>query len=357
VQAQHACCVLSVSPVCPDGVCGQLDALHEEAGSILEDLRSVLPERNLGVPNAGFSRPHPPSAAGSDRGKQAQQEELSSDDEGGESSMETGAGNKAWTFPKAHGMYHCSTTVRLFGPLQGSSGESMERRHVDIKEAFTRTNNHKDCEVQVLRGEMRMDDSSAGCKRQHDGQDGQAGAAKRPRLNASFGDTLHRSARRYAVWHAAQHWRDCKRHLMFEAVRTHELTERGWQSQARVTIRMQALYDASSEWRMNCVHMRHLPAELARYIRDEFSAQWAEGRFPMAGEDTLTWAQVVELCGMVQTINSRSNQGAAQAHGPSETHLQVFNALQIVHPDVPDEVNADRDCNMHVVNAQHAYCT
>jgi hypothetical protein len=129
---------------------------------------------------------------------------------------------------------------------------------------------------------------------------------------------------------------------MFEALRTHEQTAKGWQSPARVTIRM---YDASSEWHINCVHMRHLPAELARYIRDEFSAQWAEGRFPMAGEDTLTWAQVVELCGMVQTINSRPNQGAAQGHGPSETHLQAFNALQIVHPDVPDEVNADRDSN------------
>jgi len=86
--------------------------------------------------------------------------------------------------PKAHAMYHLSTTVRLFGPLQGSSGESLERRHVDMKEAFTRTNNHKECEVQVLRGEMRMDDSSDGCKRQHGGEDGQAGAAKRPRLNA-----------------------------------------------------------------------------------------------------------------------------------------------------------------------------
>ena len=49
----QVCCELCLLPGCPDAVCGQLDALHEEAGSILEDLRSVMPERNLGVPNAG----------------------------------------------------------------------------------------------------------------------------------------------------------------------------------------------------------------------------------------------------------------------------------------------------------------
>jgi hypothetical protein len=32
-------------------MCVQLDELHEEAGSVLEDLRTVLPERNLGVPD------------------------------------------------------------------------------------------------------------------------------------------------------------------------------------------------------------------------------------------------------------------------------------------------------------------
>ena len=32
-------------------MCVQLDELHEEAGRILEDLRTVLPERNLRVPD------------------------------------------------------------------------------------------------------------------------------------------------------------------------------------------------------------------------------------------------------------------------------------------------------------------
>ena len=133
---------------------------------------------------------------------------------------------------------------------------------------------------------------------------------------------------------------------MFEALRTHEQTAKGWQSPARVTIRMQALYDASSEWRMNCVHMRHLPAELARYIRDEFSAHWGEGQFPRADEDTLTWPQIVELCGMVQTCSSRPTQGAAQRYGPSETYLAVFNALEIVCPDVPGEVSAVHESHL-----------
>ena len=115
----QVCCELCLLHGCPDAVCGQLDALHEEAGSILEDLRSVMPERNLGVPNAGFGRPHPTSAAG----KQAQEEEHSSDEEEGESSMDDRADKdtgKAWTFPKAHAMYHATTTVRLYGPLEWS---------------------------------------------------------------------------------------------------------------------------------------------------------------------------------------------------------------------------------------------
>ena len=84
---------------------------------------------------------------------------------------------KAWTFPKAHAMYHATTTVRLYGPLEWSSAETVERRHVEIKEAFTRTNNRKECEVQVLRGEMRIDDSTGGRTRPRDDADGcQTGA-------------------------------------------------------------------------------------------------------------------------------------------------------------------------------------
>ena len=357
----QVCCELCLLPGCPDAVCGQLDALHEEAGSILEDLRSVMPERNLGVPNAGFGRPHPTSAAG----KQAQEEEHSSDEEEGESSMDDTPDSsldkhglasradedtgKAWTFPKAHAMYHATTTVRLYGPLEWSSAETVERRHVEIKEAFTRTNNRKECEVQVLRGEMRIDDSTGGRTRPRDDADGcqtGAGTSEPARVNASFSDTLHRSARRYPGWHAAEHWRHCLRVLKFEALMTHVVTAQGWQSQARVTIPLPALYDAGSEWRKNCPDTRYLPAELARYIRDEFSAHWGEGQFPRADEDTLTWPQIVELCGMVQTCSSRPTQGAAQRYGPSETHLAVFNALEIVCPDVPGEVSAVHESHL-----------
>ena len=64
-----------------------------------------------------------------------------------------------WTFPKAHAMCHATTTIRLFGPLEGSSGESLEKRHVAIKDSFQRTNNKPGSELQVLCSEMRKDDT------------------------------------------------------------------------------------------------------------------------------------------------------------------------------------------------------
>ena len=344
-RVQAACGAMSWLPGRPDAgrVGGQLDELHREAGSIVADLRSVLPERNLGVPTAGLSR--------AQRGPESEQ---ASEEEGAESSSDdaredtqdpslplAARGSNAWNLPKVHALFHLTTGIRLFGPLQGSSGESLERRHVDVKTAFTHTNNHKQCELQVLKSEMRKDDSTAGAKRpREDTEDGdRAGArAKQPRVNASFADTLHHSARRYPVWFAAQHWRSCKRQLKFAAKMVNVMTQGGHQSQAQVTIPMMALYDASSQWRDNCADMKWLPAELARYIRDEFSAHWGKGQFPKAGEDALTWPQITQLCGLIQPCSSRGSHGAAQRHGPAETHLQVYNALEIAHPDVPGEV-------------------
>ena len=161
----------------------QLDELHEEAGRVLEDLRTVLPERNLRVPDVASAAPdeHKESdleACDSESDVDGDGEACDSDVDGDRDLSESQDADSdpnlsdsedaddclprvshAWTFPKAHAMCHATTTIRLFGPLEGSSGESLEKRHVAIKDSFQRTNNKPGSELQVLCSEMRKDDT------------------------------------------------------------------------------------------------------------------------------------------------------------------------------------------------------
>ncbi len=168
--------------------------------------------------------------------------------------------SKAWTFPKAHAMCHASTTVRLFGPLEGSSGESLEKRHVAIKDAFQHcTNNHAGCELQVLCEEIRMNDTwctNGGLSNEPARAEGvsqhvrhrKPGVAARELTIASFQDNMHISARRFPVWEVACHWRKCSRELKYAACRSHVLTPGGSRSKVKVAIPMRSLYNGSSEW-------------------------------------------------------------------------------------------------------------
>jgi hypothetical protein len=254
----------------------------------------------------------------------------------------------AWTFPKAHAMCHATTTIRLFGPLEGSSGESLEKRHVAIKDSFQRTNNKPGSELQVLCSEMRKDDTwsrGANGGRSNEGACAEVPAhAGRARTNASFQDNVHFSGKRFPVWEVARRWRKCSRMLKYAACRSHVLTSGGNRSKVKVAIPMRSLYDRGSEWRQNCADVKHLPAELARYIRDTYSEYWVAGQFPKIGGQALSWQQIVDLCAKVQPCQRGISQGFCQSHGCTETHLEVFNALEIVCPGVPGEVNCKCWC-------------
>jgi len=272
----------------------------------------------------------------------------------------------AWTFPKAHAMCHATTTIRLFGPLEGSSGESLEKRHVAIKDSFQRTNNKPGSELQVLCSEMRKDDTwsrGANGGRSNEGACAEVPAhAGRARTNASFQDNVHLSGKRFPVWEVARRWRKCSRMLKYAACRSHVLTSGGNRSKVKVAIPMRSLYDRGSEWRQNCADVKHLPAELARYIRDTYSEYWVAGQFPKIGGQALSWQQIVDLCARVQPSQSGISQGFCQSHGCTETHLEVFNALEIVCPGVPGEVNCKCWCTSTsicyracIVCFKHAY--
>ena len=168
------------------------------------------------------------------------------------------------------------------------------------------------------------------------------GVAARERTNASFQDNVHISARRFPVWEVACRWRKCSRELKYAATRSHLLTPGGNRSKVKVTIPMRSLYDSSSEWRQKCADMKHLPAELARYIRDTYSENWVEGQYPKIGGQALSWAQIVDLCARVQPSQTRVSQGVCHTHGCVEAHLEVFNAMEIVCPGVPGQVNGTR---------------
>ena len=359
-------------------MCVQLDELHEEAGRVLEDLRTVLPERNLRVPDVASAEAdeHQDSSDLGSSDKDLEDSDSEDADEShsdsAESSVDASASvvdspsdsedavdshlivSKAWTFPKAHAMCHASTTVRLFGPLEGSSGESLEKRHVAIKDSFQHgTNNHAGCELQVLCAEMRVDDTwctNGGLGNEPARAEGvpqharhwKPGVAARERTNASFQDNVHISARRFPVWEVACRWRKCRRELKYAAVRSHVLTTGGSRSKVKVAIPMRSLYDGSSEWRQNCADMKHLPAELPRYIRDTYSEYWVAGQFPKIGGEALSWPQIVDLCARVQPSQRGISQGFCHSHGCTEAHLEVFNALEIVCPGVPGQVNRTR---------------
>jgi len=87
---------------------------------------------------------------------------------------------------------------------------------------------------------------------------------------------------------------------------------------------MRSLYDSSSECRQKCADMKHLPAELARYIRDTYSEYWVVGQFPKIGGKTLSWAHIVDLCARVQPSQRRVSQGVCHIHGCTEAYLEVF---------------------------------
>jgi hypothetical protein len=153
--------------------------------------------------------------------------------------------SKAWTFPKAHAMCHAFTTVRLFGQLEGSSGESLEKRHVAIKDVFQHgTNNYAGCELQVLCAEMRKDDTwCTNCRLSNEPARAtgvpqhtlstEPGVAARARTNASFQDNVHISARRFPVWEVARRWRKCRCELKYAACRSHVLRPGGSRSKSK----------------------------------------------------------------------------------------------------------------------------
>ena len=102
---------------------------------------------------------------------------------------------------------------------------------------------------------------------------------------------------------------------------------------------MRSLFDGGSEWRQKCADMKHLPAELAWYIRNTYSEYWVAGQFSKIGGESLSWPQIVDLCARVQQSQSGISQGFCHSHGCMETHLEVFSTLEIVCVGVPGEVN------------------
>jgi hypothetical protein len=117
------------------------------------------------------------------------------------------------------------------------------------------------------------------------------------------------------------------------------LTAGGSRSKVKVAIPIRSLYDGSSEWRQNCTDMKHLPTELARYIRDSHSEYWVAGQFPKIRGEALSWPQILDLCARVQPSQRGISQEFCHSHGCTEVHLEVFNALEIVCPGVPGQVN------------------
>jgi hypothetical protein len=217
-----------------------------------------------------------------------------------------------------------------------------------VKGEFKHTNNHADAALQVLVKEKRRDTlrlvtpSSITLDGSDDDEmlNGVAQeAAKRAgcaastaqtlsRVNASFRDSVHCSARHYPVAQAIQEHKMCTRVLCMQTVHKHRASACGRQSQAQVVLRWQTLLDRTSLWQQGCAEIDQLPKYLAAYIRDRYPSAMPS-HFPAAGDRPLNWEEISTLCNLLQEKDPRRGQ-----HG----HLAVYNALEISHCKIPSRM-------------------
>ena len=212
-----------------------------------------------------------------------------------------------------------------------------------VKRDFKYTNNHADSALQVLVKEKRRDTLRTRSTCTLDESDDEhiltaaaeeaaqrAGSARSKaealsRVNASFRDSVHCSARHYPVAKAIEEWKLCQRALCMQTLHKNQVSACGRQSQAQVVLRWTALVDVNSPWQQGCAEIANLPKYLAVYIRDRYESAMPS-HMPRAGDRPLTWAEISYLCNLLQEKDPNRGQ-----HG----HLAVYNALEISHPEIP----------------------
>lgn len=336
----------------------QLDELHDKAGELMDDLNTVLPERNVMVPSAQAELPAtdaPASTETTNTGQESKSDSGSSSSGGRESTDEESitdlteepkqrlhgvtSKNRWGLLPKLHGMRHTKTTIKATGPLVYTSGEPVERRHVEVKRQYEHTNQRDHCSLQVLVAEKRKDDTRAlahaqDALRKHsqssDSEDANDEGSEHDNDRFSPGTiNMFCTDRMYPTWYAVQKWKECSRTLHVAAKVKHNKTASGRPSQAMLVISLVVLRDKNSEWCLNCPDMMGLPAALALHLRDAHRSLLPH----ITQHGVLERHDVDALLALVRPVGRCAKTALEKCD-----ELQVFNSLRITHPKLHGKV-------------------
>jgi len=245
----------------------------------------------------------------------------------------------SWGFPKAHGMLHVRETLRLYGSVAEVSAEAMERRHMSLKARFRKVERGPRAGLQVLMAEMKAEQASRQAEQVCGPEAGASqGIPPTPGVNASFGQNLHESGRKYPVWLAMLHHKQCLCEMTVPAL-TSRIKHLGIVNGPRLVLSLTHLFDKTSFWCAQAWEMQHLPEHMAKFIRDYLPALMPED-IPRAHVDNLSWRNIQALCDMVQQPESANGNG----HHLDRGHLLVHHAWSITHPGTKGQVPPCRTC-------------
>jgi hypothetical protein len=154
-------------------------------------------------------------------------------------------------------------------------------------------------------------------------------------VNASFGQRLHGSGRRYPVWESIVEWKTCSNSLCLPASwkKVQNMTSGQSTSTGRLILSLTHLFDKDSMWCQQASEMQHLPLHMAKFLCDT-KPHMIPDNIPAAQDDKLTWQQVQALCTLVQPYPTYGTR-RGDKHSP---HLFVHQALSIQRPRVPGQV-------------------
>jgi len=255
---------------------------------------------------------------------------------GGEG-MKRRAVKPAHQYPKAHAMLHASASIRLYGQWANCSAESLERKHVDIKDAAQQTNQRehwllqvlmrtkRESDIRVQAAEVRhamareplsgnIDDLDASASQGRDGVSSRNHAASQQA--ASFGDKLHRSGLQMPVWNFIVKWRECMKKLSIR--------------QEGLTIHWESLAYKKSEVLRQCPELLELPMAMAYYVQEHMMHRCSRpgwGGIPTEGR-----LSTAEMHTLVQCVDAPP-PWAGRHLGPS---LLCYNVMTIQHALIDD---------------------
>ena len=296
-----------------------INQVSQDSGSILKLWISTFPSRDARLPKKQTRAQH------TNEHMTASDSEDSVSSSSSEEDLTVGPHvpkKNAHQYPKAHAIMHVSASILLYGEWANCSAESLERKHVDIKDAAQQTNQRDGWLLQVLMRTKRESDIAVQASQMRRDEESimlqcnPAGVL----TPASFGDALHHSGLRMPVWNLIVKWGECVKHLDIR--------------QPSLKIPWDSLSYTQSEVVMQCKEMMELPEAMAYYIQDTMLRMAPPGlwsNIPKHGALTTQEMYTLNKCIVTPSRLSRHSRFAV-----TEEHILCYNVMTIQHPNMHD---------------------